>query len=164
MKLLSRVWLLATPWTAAYQAPPSMGFSRQGYWSGVPLPSKCLLSMCKVQSVLLTIFGFSVKVQSITLIAVVPRWGQQSVIHIYNSTLPLPTIVPLCIFLEKPEWSFYFVLGKLWHRMRIYHCPSRKCTLCSVYYLEGVLSRSHTMSANGHTKFYKYLKITIIKE
>ena len=38
-KSLSRVWLLATPWTAAYQAPPSMGFSRQEYWSGVPLPS-----------------------------------------------------------------------------------------------------------------------------
>ena len=31
--------LLATPWTAAYQSPPSMGFSRQEYWSGVPLPS-----------------------------------------------------------------------------------------------------------------------------
>ena len=39
MKLLCRVRLLATPWTAAYQAPPSMGFSRQEYWSGVPLPS-----------------------------------------------------------------------------------------------------------------------------
>ena len=39
VKSLSRVWLLATPWTAAYQAPPSMGFSRQQYWSGVPLPS-----------------------------------------------------------------------------------------------------------------------------
>ena len=39
MKLLSCVWLLATPWTAAYQAPPSMGFSTQEYWSGVPLPS-----------------------------------------------------------------------------------------------------------------------------
>ena len=39
VKSLSRVWLLATPWTAAYQAPPSMGFSRQKYWSGVPLPS-----------------------------------------------------------------------------------------------------------------------------
>ena len=38
-KSLSRVRLLATPWTAAYQAPPSMGFSRQEYWSGVPLPS-----------------------------------------------------------------------------------------------------------------------------
>ena len=40
-KLLSRVWLLATPWTAAYQAPPSTGFSRQEYWSGVPVPSLC---------------------------------------------------------------------------------------------------------------------------
>ena len=39
VKSLSRVGLLATPWTAAYQAPPSMGFSRQEYWSGVPLPS-----------------------------------------------------------------------------------------------------------------------------
>ena len=35
----SRVRLLATPWTRAYQAPPSMGFSRQEYWSGVPSPS-----------------------------------------------------------------------------------------------------------------------------
>ena len=33
-KSLSRVWLFATPWTAAYQAPPSMGFSRPEYWSG----------------------------------------------------------------------------------------------------------------------------------
>ena len=39
VKSFSRVPLLATPWTAAYQAPPSMGFSRQEYWSGVPLPS-----------------------------------------------------------------------------------------------------------------------------
>ena len=39
VKLLSRVWLLATPWTAAQQAPPSMGFSRQEYQSGLPLPS-----------------------------------------------------------------------------------------------------------------------------
>ena len=39
MKSLRRGRLFATPWTAAYQAPPSMGFSRQEYWSGVPLPS-----------------------------------------------------------------------------------------------------------------------------
>ena len=38
VKSLSRVRPLATPWTATYQAPPSMGFSRQEYWSGVPLP------------------------------------------------------------------------------------------------------------------------------
>ena len=39
VKSLSRVRLLATPWTAAYQVPLSMGFSRQEYWSGMPLPS-----------------------------------------------------------------------------------------------------------------------------
>ena len=39
VKSFSRVQLFATPWTAPYQAPPSMGFSRQKYWSGVPLPS-----------------------------------------------------------------------------------------------------------------------------
>ena len=39
VKLLSRVRLFVTPWTIAYQAPPSMGFSRQEYWSGLPFPS-----------------------------------------------------------------------------------------------------------------------------
>ena len=39
VKSLNRVRLLSTPWTAAHQDPPSMGFSRQEYWSGVPLPS-----------------------------------------------------------------------------------------------------------------------------
>ena len=39
VKSLSNVWLLANPWTAAYQAPLSMGFSRQEYQSGLPLPS-----------------------------------------------------------------------------------------------------------------------------
>ena len=41
VKLLNGVQLIATPWTAAYQAPLSMGFSRQEYWSGVPVPSPC---------------------------------------------------------------------------------------------------------------------------
>ena len=39
VKLLSRLRLFAAPWTVGYQAPPSMGFSRQEYWSGVPFPS-----------------------------------------------------------------------------------------------------------------------------
>ena len=38
VKLLSHVRLFATPWTVAYQAPPSVGFSRQEYWSGLPFP------------------------------------------------------------------------------------------------------------------------------
>ena len=39
VKLLSCVQLFGTPWTVAYQAFPSMGFSRQEYWSGLPFPS-----------------------------------------------------------------------------------------------------------------------------
>ena len=47
VKSLSRVWLFATPWTAAHQAPLSMGSSRQEYWSGVPSPSPdSLLRYC----------------------------------------------------------------------------------------------------------------------
>ena len=42
-KSLSHVGLLATPWTLAYQTPPSVGFSRQEYWSGVPSPSPITL-------------------------------------------------------------------------------------------------------------------------
>ena len=48
VKSLSHVRLLATPWTAAYQAPPSMGFSRQEYWSGLPLPSLMMCSTYKL--------------------------------------------------------------------------------------------------------------------
>ena len=44
VKSLSCILLVATPWTEAYQAPPSMGFSRQEYWSGLPLPSPPLRS------------------------------------------------------------------------------------------------------------------------
>ena len=51
-KSLSCVWLLVTPWTAAYQAPLSMGFSRQEYWSGVPFIafSDLYITICKTDS------------------------------------------------------------------------------------------------------------------
>ena len=49
VKSLSHVRLLVTPWTAAYQAPLSMGFSRQGYWSGVPLPSPCKATILQLK-------------------------------------------------------------------------------------------------------------------
>ena len=47
VKLLSRVWLIATPWTAAYQVPQSMGFSRQEHWSGVPLCNTYMIWLSK---------------------------------------------------------------------------------------------------------------------
>ena len=43
VKLLSRVQLFVTPWTVAHQSPPSMEFSRQEYWSGLPFPSPGVL-------------------------------------------------------------------------------------------------------------------------
>ena len=49
VKSLSGVWPSATPWTAAYQAPPSLGFSRQEYWSGVPLPSPREVPWCMLK-------------------------------------------------------------------------------------------------------------------
>ena len=51
VKSLSHVRLLATPWTTGYQAPPSMGFSRQEYWSGVPLPSPIRLLNSKYMTI-----------------------------------------------------------------------------------------------------------------
>ena len=58
VKLLSHVWLFATAWTAAYQAPPSMGFSRQEYWSGVPLPSPGFFLFLK-KKICITLVKFS---------------------------------------------------------------------------------------------------------
>ena len=77
VKLLSRVWLLATPWTAASQAPPSMGFSRQEYcsWEGsipqranisLPWGKKCLLQGHHSQT--LTLFGAGSSQQQVVLV------------------------------------------------------------------------------------------------
>ena len=57
VKLLSCVWLFATPWTVAYQDPLSMGFSRQEYWSGLPFPSPLLLVG---EELLIYLFGWQV--------------------------------------------------------------------------------------------------------
>ena len=49
VKSLSRVRLFATPWTVNYQVPPSMGFSKQRYWSGLPFPSQLVKNLPAVQ-------------------------------------------------------------------------------------------------------------------
>ena len=76
VKLFSRVQPLATPWTAAHQAPLSMGFSRQEYWSGVPLPSPinvanrpyCLLQLFNT----ICLFNYSTAITTIVIV-----WKQQ---------------------------------------------------------------------------------------
>jgi len=56
----------ATPWTAAYQAPPSMGFSRQKYWSGVPLPSAILSTLDPVQLLMIINNKFIIIINPVT--------------------------------------------------------------------------------------------------
>ena len=64
VKSLSRIWLLATPWTAAYLAPPSLGFSRPEYWSGVLLPSpKWMLNSPKLQTLKVLLHKISTRRQ-----------------------------------------------------------------------------------------------------
>ena len=65
VKSLSRVQLFETPWTAAYQAPPSMGFSRQEYWSGVPLPSPSDHSQAVLSSLQLSSESLHLSLQEI---------------------------------------------------------------------------------------------------
>ena len=66
VKSLSRVRPSATPWTAAFQAPPSMGFSRQEYWSGVPLPSLVtLLEMLNFWEILNSINYHKLMIQAL---------------------------------------------------------------------------------------------------
>ena len=65
VKSLSCVQLLAIPWTAAYQAPPSMAFSRQGFWGGLPLPS--LKELLKLTSKVSSIRGKTDKSEFINI-------------------------------------------------------------------------------------------------
>ena len=97
VKSLSCIQLLATPWTAAYQAPPSMGFSRREYWSGVPLHSPyVILSDCKhgpVNSA--TVQAFLGRTQTISN-------KSQDTGHT-TCTQKLPLDVPMEEILQKPE-------------------------------------------------------------
>ena len=95
VKSLSHIRLLATPWTATYQAPPSMGFSRQEYWSGVPLPSPIyfyllLFWTCKSQAL-----------KKLTFLITLNDWYSWQTLH----------IVKLPQFKKKIRWHKKFGLA-----------------------------------------------------
>ena len=78
VKSLSRVQLFTTPWTAAYQVPPSMGFSRREYWSGLPLPSPTRPSRTntkKIKDVLFITGDWNAKVGSQEIPGVTGKFG-----------------------------------------------------------------------------------------
>ena len=72
VKSLNCVRLLATPWTAAYQAPPSMGFSRREYWSGVPSPSPTMHYALHILN--LAILFCVWKMSHAALAKAIPKW------------------------------------------------------------------------------------------
>ena len=76
VKSLSRVRPSATPWTAAHQAPPSMGFSRQEYWSGVPLPSPSCFMSSVIMSQQAVLFMPFISIVSVSLMIVPPFISQ----------------------------------------------------------------------------------------
>ena len=87
MKSLSRVRLLVTPWTAAHQAPLSEGFSRQEYWSGVPLPwlGHLISIQTTTEGFFVTFFFFSVSLLLFlkeVLIVVSVQFSSSKYIHI----------------------------------------------------------------------------------
>ena len=121
MKSLSRVQLFATPWTVAYQAPPSMGFSRQECWSGLPFPSpgdlpdpgieprspalqadalpseppgkqKPVILLLKTQLSQVTVAGWS--------------WHEVA-LEIMGSSAPSIHLSPLCPLSAGPAWLLY---------------------------------------------------------
>ena len=119
----SRVRLLATPWTAAYQAPPSMGFSRQEYWSGLPSPSQLLSHVwlfaspwiiARQASSFITNFQSLLKLMSIELVM------PSNYLIFCHPLLLLPSIFPsirvfsskLVLHIRWPKyWSFSFSIS-----------------------------------------------------
>ena len=89
-KSLSRVRLLVTPWTVAYQAPPSMGFSRQESWSGVPLPSPWIV----IKQSKMSISSLPVPLMKVTTTDIF--WGEnlsgeQNHTHMWQVLLCIPS-------------------------------------------------------------------------
>ena len=99
VKSLSRVRLFATPWTAAHQAPPSMGFSRQEYWSGLPLPS--LNGEYEVSFIYLSLAGFTFsRFTSLYL-----QWKKLIFFLIF--------LLYFCIFVFADLLQFFLAVGSL---------------------------------------------------
>ena len=118
VKSLSHVRLLVTPWTAAHQAPPFMGFSRQEYWSGVPLPSPGI---------------FPTHGSNLSTLSCVSCIGRR-ILYPW-ATWGACDIVPLAIIILKNTWNYYnapLLLSKppsflttwvsLYHNNKYQHC------------------------------------------
>ena len=127
VKSLSRVRLFATPWTAAYQAPLSMGFCRQEYWSGVPLPSPSQLynsghisSVQSLSHVRLFVTTWTAACQASLSItnsrSLLKLMSIESVMPSNHLTLCRPLLLPPSIFPSIRVFSDESVLNIRWQK------------------------------------------------
>ena len=120
VKSLSRVRLLATPWTAAYQAPLSMGFTRQEYWSGLPLPSpsiiiRVLLLMTPSWNTLISHFSsedFCAYRYIVTTQIFASSLSPSCFVYFPSISVPLCPFLPLFSF-STSSYLFYLSLSLL---------------------------------------------------
>ena len=101
VKSLSRVRLLVAPWTAAFQAPPSMGFSRQEYWSGVPLPSPVSLAYQSLYYCGLGRHWWPYYLPVLSWFFWSTNWGVSCKVAMWQKEIPYPS----CMALYKHEGS-----------------------------------------------------------
>ena len=108
MKSLSHVQLFAIPWTAAHQAPPSMGLSKQEYWSGVPLPSPEEISSLSPSVVFLYFFALITEEAFLSLLAIL--WNS-AFRYLYLSFSPLlfTSLLFTAICKASPDSQFTFL-------------------------------------------------------
>ena len=115
----SPVRLFMTPWTAAYQAPPSMGFSRKEYWSGVPLPSPHLTAQLSSKSTYL----FLAKNISVS----VPSWSLRAQKAIHRIGKKKKKAILSYIMYASVQFSHSVMSDSLWPHESQHarpHCPS----------------------------------------
>jgi len=126
VKLLSHVWLSKTPWTSAYQAPPSMGVSRQEYWSGVPMPSPShpttYFKILQWLPISLIIKAKHLKWPTRPYTSYPPRLHPSTPQQIPNASLLsifsyfnfLPATLPSLLFLNNASDTLHWLLALLW--------------------------------------------------
>ena len=109
VKSLSHLWLLAIPWTAVYQALPSMGFSRQEYWSGLPLPSPKLITATHQNPILVSWpsldFRFDLVLSCLFLTVVFPVQDTRNCFGSYMSFMIHVTIQVSMLVLVCSVWN-----------------------------------------------------------
>ena len=97
VKLLSHVLLFPTPWTVAYQAPPSMAFSRQEYWRGLPFPSPGDLPNTGIEP-------RSPALQADALLSELPEQLKPRKLLSTHAPEPVPELDSLCTATKDPMW------------------------------------------------------------